>query len=160
MKQNSNIYFVCSSGGHLKQLQAIKSGLTVKPHFFISTTEVEDTEAETHNVVFQDCSLKTPLLLAVCTLQTLRFMLKHRPSLVVSTGAAPGGIAIFLAKRIFKSKTIWIDSMANTKVPSKTGKLVKRYCDVWISQWQDIAISQSGTYIGKIYDIFNSRDSA
>ncbi len=44
---------------------------------------------------------------------TTRLVLKLRPDVVISTGAAPGLLALAAAKWLTGARTIWIDSLAN-----------------------------------------------
>lgn len=68
----------------------------------------------------------------------LWLLLRVRPDVVVTTGAAPGLMAIMLA-RLFGSRTVWIDSIANVECMSLSGQKARRFADLWLTQWEHLA---------------------
>ena len=74
---------------------------------------------------------------------------KERPDVVVSTGAAPGYLAIRLG-RLFGAKTIWLDSMANVESLSMSGAMVGRHADLWLTQWPDLERPEGPYYRGSV----------
>ena len=79
----------------------------------------------------------------------LRIVLKERPNIVISTGAAPRYFALRLGK-IFKAKTIWIDSIANVEKLSLSGLKVGPYADLWLTQWPHLARENGPFYRGAV----------
>lgn len=73
-------------------------------------------------------------------LEILFLVLRLRPDVVISTGAAPGFFAIKLGK-LLGAKTIWIDSIANAEELSLSGQKVRSSADLWITQWEHLASS-------------------
>lgn len=71
-------------------------------------------------------------------LSIIWIILKERPNVIVSTGAAPGFLALKIGK-IFGARTIWIDSIANAGTLSLSGKLVGSSADLWLTQWEHLA---------------------
>ena len=67
-------------------------------------------------------------------LQMSWLVLKFRPDVVITTGAAPGLVALQIGK-LFGARTVWIDSLANAEKISLSGKLAERYADLWLTQW-------------------------
>jgi len=85
-------------------------------------------------------------------LQGLRIawiVLIQRPDVVISTGAAPGYFALRFGK-LFRARTIWVDSIANVEAMSMTGMLVRRYADLWLTQWPDLATPNGPVYHGAV----------
>jgi UDP-N-acetylglucosamine:LPS N-acetylglucosamine transferase len=82
--------------------------------------------------------------------QLARILLVERPDVVVSTGAAPGIIALALAKYLLRSKTIWIDSIANCEKMSSSGLQARRVADVWLTQWPQLHASDGPSYWGAV----------
>jgi UDP-N-acetylglucosamine:LPS N-acetylglucosamine transferase len=66
-------------------------------------------------------------------------LLKERPNVVVVTGDFSSLMMLVLAKVIFRSKTIWIDSIANCDRVSSSGLYAKRYSDIFLTQWRHLA---------------------
>jgi hypothetical protein len=71
-------------------------------------------------------------------LRLIWIMLRVRPNVVVSTGAAPGYFAIRLGK-LLGARTVWLDSIANVEEMSMTGTLVKDRATLWLTQWPHLA---------------------
>lgn len=65
--------------------------------------------------------------------------LKERPTFVVTTGSAPGLIGIAIARTFFGARTIWIDSIANYERLSTSGRLARRFANVWLTQWPHLS---------------------
>jgi len=76
-------------------------------------------------------------------------LLWERPDIVLSTGASCGFFAVFFGK-ISGAKTIWLDSIANAKTLSLSGKWAGRYADLWLTQWPHLAKSQGPYYAGGV----------
>lgn len=71
------------------------------------------------------------------------------PDVVISTGAAPGCVAIILG-RIFGARTVWIESIAHADKASLSAILVRPFADIWLSQWEDLARSDGPQYWGRV----------
>jgi UDP-N-acetylglucosamine:LPS N-acetylglucosamine transferase len=69
--------------------------------------------------------------------------------LVVSTGALPGVVCI-LAARLLGKKTLWIDSIANSKKLSLSGKIAKKIAHKTLSQWPEVAAQEGVAYQGRV----------
>lgn len=67
--------------------------------------------------------------------QALWMLLKDRPQAIVSTGGGMS-IATCLLGKLLGAKLIYIESGARVRSPSKTGKLLYRYADLFIVQWE------------------------
>jgi len=85
-----------------------------------------------------DASQSQPLECLRLAVQMVRLVLRHRPAVVFSTGAAPGCFAI-LAGRLIGARTIWLDSIANTEKLSLSGRLVQRAVGLCLTQWPGLA---------------------
>lgn len=69
--------------------------------------------------------------------------------MVLSTGAAPGYIAVRLGKLI-GAKTIWIDSIANVEHLSMAGELAGQHADLWLTQWPHLAKADGPHFHGAV----------
>jgi hypothetical protein len=58
---------------------------------------------------------------------------------VVTTGAAPGLMALAIGKLLAGSRTVWIDSIANTERLSLSGRLARPVADARLTQWAHLA---------------------
>ncbi len=57
---------------------------------------------------------------------------------MLSTGAALGFLVCFWGK-LFGAKIIWLDSIANTRKLSMSGRMIRPFADLVLSQWADVA---------------------
>ena len=76
-------------------------------------------------------------------------VLKERPDVVISTGAAPGVVALRVGKWI-GARTVWVDSIANVEEMSLSGRRVRHFADLWLSQWPEVAKKQGCDFKGAI----------
>lgn len=82
--------------------------------------------------------------------QMWRVMRKEKPDVVISTGAAPGLVAIVVAWAM-GIRTIWVDSVATRCKLSLSGRLVKPFCNEYYVQWPELAkgrIKYNGNVLG------------
>ena len=99
--------------------------------------------------IISDCNRNRPLSVLFCVFHALGILLRFRPHLVVSTGAAPGLICLALGK-LLGARTIWIDSVANGERLSMSGKLAGRFCDLHLTQWAHLAAPSGPSYLGSV----------
>ncbi len=100
-------------------------------------------------IVIKDAAAESKLRLAMTFLQALVIVLRVRPHVVISTGAAPGFALIFWG-HLLGAQTVWIDSIANAEEMSRSGRLAKRFATLWLSQWEDVANQVGAEYMGKV----------
>lgn len=73
-----------------------------------------------------------------CALKLAFIVLRTRPDVVVTTGAAPGFFALVAATPL-GARRIWIDSIANVEKLSLSGRRAKRFATLWMTQWEHLA---------------------
>jgi UDP-N-acetylglucosamine:LPS N-acetylglucosamine transferase len=76
-------------------------------------------------------------------------VLRYRPDVVVSTGAAPGYFALRFG-RLFGARTIWVDSIANADALSLSGVLARPHADLWLTQWAHLAKEHGVDHVGAV----------
>lgn len=142
---------ISSGGGHWVQLCRVAEAFegadvvfaTVKPEYR------EDRPGDRVYVV-SDATRWDRLRLVLCALQIVRILWIERPSVVVTTGAAPGGLAIVLA-RLVRARTLWLDSIANVEELSMTGRRASRLATVCLTQWSHLAEPDGPEYAGAVF---------
>ena len=60
-----------------------------------------------------------------------------RPKYIVTTGAITSGPMCCIGK-ILGSKIVFIETMANINTPTVTGKLVYKFADLFVVQWEEM----------------------
>lgn len=96
-----------------------------------------------------DFNAKQPIKTAVGGLQIAVLVLRLRPQAVISTGAAPGLVALLVGK-LLGARTIWIDSVANANQLSLSGRLARGIADLWLTQWEHLARSDGPHFCGAV----------
>ena len=134
------ILAISSPGGHWIQLNKICDGLlqqqTHKIIYVVPTSLFKSKKQENQYSVI-DVSADNKFMLIPCALQILYILLRERPNTIISTGAAPGVLAMLIAK-FLPIKTIWVDSIANVRQISRSGKIVKNHVNIFLTQWQHL----------------------
>ena len=76
---------------------------------------------------------------------------KIRPKVVVTTGAHTAVYMCYIAK-LFRSKIIYIETLANMKTKTLSGRLVYPISDKFIVQWESMKeFYPNAIYKGGIY---------
>lgn len=96
-----------------------------------------------------DCNRDTPMSVIRCARDIFVLIRRERPDMVISTGAAPGLIAIMIGK-ILGCRTIWVDSIANSIELSMSGRIAGRFADLWLTQWEHLSSNRGPRYMGNI----------
>ena len=100
-------------------------------------------------LVVKDANRNEPLNLVRSALQMSVHILKARPDVVISTGAAPGLFGIMFG-RLLGAKTIWIDSIANAETVSMSGRIATRVANIVLTQWPHLATDKGPQHHGSI----------
>lgn len=144
------ILAVASAGGHWVQLLRLRPAFEGNEVRYISTNSgLAGKVAPAPMTVVRDASMWDKLGLGMMACQIAWAILKYRPDVVVSTGAAPGFFAIVFG-RLLGARTIWLDSVANAEELSLAGRKVRRWANHWLTQWPDLAEEDGPHYIGSI----------
>lgn len=143
------ILAVASGGGHFVQLMRLKPAFDGCEVHYVTTNSGYSVGVDGFFHVVTDANAGQKMKLFLSFLQMGKIFLSIRPDAVISTGAAPGLVAIFLGK-LFGAKTLWLDSIANSEELSKSGKLARRLADVWLTQWEHLAQSDGPQYWGGV----------
>jgi len=149
-EQLKKVMAVSSPGGHWEQLTSIRTAFEGTDVLYVTTSEeLAKSLGHVEYRVVSDCNRDQPLKLVRCFIETFLIVLKTRPDVVVTTGAAPGLFAVASA-RILGAKTIWIDSLANTERMSMSGRIAARFVTLTVTQWEHISRPDGPRYFGEI----------
>lgn len=150
MKQK-RVLAVASIGGHWIQLLRICQPLETKYDIIYMSTHSKCRTMINNNPFFflPDFNRSNVWKMIYAIFKVLYVLLKTRPHVVITTGAAPGLLTIIFA-RILKIKTIWIDSIANVKQMSACGQLACKLAQHVYTQWPDLTNSKV-KYKGNVF---------
>ena len=142
---------IASAGGHWTQLRRLRPAFEGADVLWVTTKAGYriEMEAEERFAVVPDANRWNKILLACSAFRILLVILRHRPRIVVTTGAAPGYLAILFAKA-FGARTLWVDSIANADELSMSGRLALKTADEVLTQWPHVAQADRPAYRGTI----------
>ena len=144
------ILAVASSGGHWTQLLRLRPAFDGHEVVFATTqSDSRDEVAPDRFHCLPDANRKSKLRVLLLMLRTFLVVLRERPDVVVSTGAAPGYFALRFG-RLFGARTLWLESIANVEELSLSTKLARPYADLLLTQWPHLARSEGPHYRGSV----------
>jgi UDP-N-acetylglucosamine:LPS N-acetylglucosamine transferase len=159
MSYRPKLMVVASAGGHWVQMMRMRKAWDGLQVTYVST---EPGLADVVKAMAQADDNPTPRFVSVTDAnlnrkrQLLRqlaevffVVLRQRPDVIITTGAAPGYFALRFGK-LFGARTIWIDSVANAEQLSKSGEKVCKYTDLWLTQWEHLAQPEGPHFIGRV----------
>lgn len=134
----AHVFLVGSSGGHLAQLHALEPWWSARRRTWVTfrTPDAESLLAGErvywayHPTTRNLWNLLRNLVLAV------RLLLRHRPDLVVSTGA---GVALpfFVVARATGIPTAYIEVYDRMDTPTLTARLCHPFTTLFCAQWEE-----------------------
>ncbi len=146
------LLLVCSAGGHLQQLLLLREAWQDRSRLWVT-----DAAADTRSMlsdepaVFGDApSSRSVIGFLRNSLRAVRLLRRHRPAVVLSTGA---GIAVpFLwLGRLFGAEAIYVESVTRIDSASTTLRLVRPMASRVYVQWPELAAELPGArYEGTI----------
>lgn len=142
---------MASGGGHFVQLRRMRPAWAECSIRYVTTIDSYRAELEPHEAFAKvtDANRNQRFRLVWMAAQVAWNVIVFRPDVVVSTGAAPGYFALRVG-RLLGARTVWVDSIANAEELSMTGKMVRPYADLWMTQWADLATDDGPVYAGEV----------
>lgn len=146
------IVAVASGGGHWVQLRRLQAAFVGHDVAFATVHEEyrRDIPAGARFYLIRDATRWDRIGLLILAFQLLVIMLRERPHVVISTGAAPGYFALRLGK-LFGARIAWIDSLANVEEVSLSGRMIGPRSDLWLTQWPHLAQAEGPQYKGAVF---------
>jgi UDP-N-acetylglucosamine:LPS N-acetylglucosamine transferase len=146
--KEKRVLAIASTGGHWLQLQRLRPAFEGCKLCFVSTANYQNQISEKQYVV-KEANQWDKIGLVIMALQILLIYVKVRPSVVISTGAAPGFFGLLFGK-LLGAKTIWVDSIANGEEMSLSGKKCKKIADMYLTQWPEVAKDEGPIFRGAV----------
>ena len=144
------ILAVASGGGHWVQLQRLRPAFAGEHVIYVTVDKAYRADIGTAPLyVVNDATRWSKWSLVKLALRIAWIIMKERPDIVVTTGAAPGYFAVMFGK-LSGARTVWIDSMANVDQLSMAGRKAGRWADRWLTQWPALAVPGGPTYEGAV----------
>ena len=157
--KKKKVMFIASTGGHLNELFQLKP-LFNHYDYHIVTEKTgsnislkKEYKDKINFVIYGTKDHKFTYLFKLflnCWIELFIFI-KTRPKYIVTTGAHIAGPMCCLGK-IFGSKVIFIETFANSHSKTITGKLVYKFADLFIVQWESmLKLYPNAVYWGSVY---------
>ncbi|MGA3171436.1 MAG: UDP-N-acetylglucosamine--LPS N-acetylglucosamine transferase [Chthoniobacteraceae bacterium] len=149
-RRNIRVLAVASGGGHWVQLQRLRPAFDGCDVAFASVKDGYRTDVSGKRFyVIPDSNMQQKIALVRTAIMVLLVLLRERPQVIISTGAAPGYFAVFFGKWM-GARTIWLDSVANAEKLSLSGEKAGRYADLWLTQWAHLARESGPRFYGSV----------
>ena len=148
------ILLAASAGGHLNQLLKIKDAW-YDYNNIVYASSIEELRGKLEKLgkayIVGECNREHPIKTLKVLISCIAIVLKEKPNIIISTGAAPGFLCCFWGKLLCRSKIVWVDSIANTERLSMSGRMIRPFADLTLSQWQDVASKYKNVeYVGSV----------
>ena len=152
------VLFISSGGGHLEELLQLSKLFEKCDYLLVSektkaTTFLNDKYKNVSYLIYgtMDHLLPYLFIFPINIVLSLIIFLKFKPDYIISTGTHTAVPMCYIA-HFFKKKVIFIETMANSKTPTKAGKMVYKIADKFIVQWESmLEIYPDAEYWGCIF---------
>ena len=152
------VLFISSTGGHLNELLQLKP-LFEKYNSYLITEKTKSTiglKKKFNHVNYlvygtKDHILTYPFKFIYNCFKSLFLFVKIRPKVIITTGTHTAVPICYIGK-LFGSKIIFIETFANSKTKTLSGKLVYPIANVFVVQWKEmLKLYPKAIYGGWIY---------
>ena len=141
---------VASGGGHWVQLLRLRPAFDGMRCVYVSVKDDQATDVSPNRFyAIPDANRSTKFKLIWQLVKLTFIVMRERPNVVVSTGAAPGYLAIRLG-RLVGARTLFIDSIANAERLSLSGHLASHHADLMLTQWPHLKSDAGPQYRGSV----------
>lgn len=150
MRTSERLLVVASGGGHWAQMLLVRDAFEGIETAFATVAPFYEADVEGHRFyLVRDANRWDRLGLIRSAIDVWRVVRRERPTMVMTTGAAPGFFAVVFGK-LSGARTVWLDSIANGEELSMSGRLAGRWSDLWLTQWPDLAQPDGPEYHGAV----------
>ena len=151
--EDAKFCIVGSSGGHLTHMYMLKNIWSKHDRVWVTFDKVDA------NSILKDerkyyCHYPTnrniPNLIRN-TFLAFRVLLKEKPDIIISSGAAVA-IPFFLLGKIFGKKLVYIEVFDRIDKPTVSGKFCYKFADKFIVQWDEqLKVYPKAINLGRIF---------
>lgn len=157
LKKNK-VLFISSTGGHLDELLQLKELFKKYDSYIItektkSTIDLKNKYSKVNYLVYgtKDHFITYIFKFIYNVFKSLILFIKIRPKVIVTTGTHTAVPMCYIGKLFFR-KVIYIETIANSKTKTLSGKLVYPIADTFIVQWESmLKLYPKAIYGGWIY---------
>lgn len=152
------VLFISSTGGHLNELLQLQPLFKYYDSYIItektkSNKSLKNKFSKVYYLVYGTKLHKFTYMFKFTynTIKSLILYIKIRPKVIVTTGTHTAVPMCYIGK-LFRSKIIFIETFANSKTKTVSGRLVYPIADTFIVQWKEmLKLYPKAIYGGWIY---------
>ena len=158
-EKKKKVLFISSTGGHLSELMQLKPLFDYYDYRIITEKTPSNLSLKKKYknkvsfVIYGTKDHKFTYLFKLffnCFIELFNYI-KFRPKYIVTTGAHIAGPMCCIGK-IFGGKIIFIETFANINTKTITGKLVYKFADLFLVQWEDmLKLYPKAKYWGSVF---------
>lgn len=130
------IALVCSHGGHLTEMLYLMDAFQDHEIFFVTYDNFRTRDLGYKKYLLQNIGT-SPLKMSKAFLNFIKILTKEKPEMIVSTGSEIAIPAFFIGK-LFRIKTVYIESWCRVSTRSGTGRIVYSFSDLFLVQWPEL----------------------
>jgi UDP-N-acetylglucosamine:LPS N-acetylglucosamine transferase len=151
-KSRPRVLAISSGGGHWIQLLRVRPAFVDCDVVYATVadgyaTDVEGSRFET----VPNGNLWSVWSLLRSAVGVAWLLMRLRPDVIITTGAAPGCFAVMFGK-LMGARTLWLDSMANAGGLSMSGRKSRRFTDLCLTQWKHLAGDGGPDFRGAVFN--------
>lgn len=149
--ERRRIALVCSPGGHLLQLEALKPAYDDFDRIWVTLPgyDVEGVLSDERYVLAHGPTNRS-LIKAVRNLRVAwRVVRRERPHAILSTGAALA-VPFFLVGRLHGCRLVYVESLTRTDSLSLSARMVYPLTDAFFVQWPEAVVKPRARYEGNV----------
>lgn len=141
---------IASGGGHWVQLLRLAAAFEGCDLAYVTVNEgYREQAGASRFYVVNNATRWDRIALVILAIRIAWIVLRERPDVIISTGAAPGYFGLLIGRWI-GCRTVWVDSVANAEKLSLSGEKIGRHADLWLTQWPHLAKPQGPFYAGAV----------
>ena len=153
------VLFISSTGGHFSELLQLKSLFSKYDSYIVTEKDKTNENLKREygdKLYFLPYGTRSKLFsyifkyLYLC-IKTVILFIKIRPKYIVTTGTHTAVPMCYIGK-LFGSKIIFIETFANSKSKTLSGRMIYPIANLFIVQWEEmIKLYPKAVYGGSIY---------
>lgn len=153
------VLFTSSAGGHLCELLQLSPMFSDYDSYLVTEKEATTLtlEKDLRMTVFYLNPLRKTFVVVLAlkviinAIISLKYLSMIHPNIIISTGASVS-VPLCILGRFYGAKIIFIETFAASSKPTLSGKIMYRFADVFITQWEVmLKYYPKAKYIGGVF---------
>lgn len=151
--EDAKFCIVCSSGGHLTHMMMLNDIWDKHDRVWVTFNKIDANSLlrdENKYWCYYPTNRNIPNLIRN-TFLALKVLIKEKPNIIISSGAAIA-IPFFVLGRLFRKKLVYIEVFDRIDKPTISGKFCHEFADKFIVQWEEqLKVYPKAVNLGSIF---------